>query len=103
VLRASQHRAGHGTLKPRLDALYASFNCIDSATDPIQLVRRFESAADREVAGFCAAAPTTAALFLYGRSGRSPISYIAYRIRRCTGFRPSRTSGSARCTITLIE
>ena len=32
------------TLTPeeRLDALYASFNCVDSATDPIQLVRRFD-------------------------------------------------------------
>ena len=43
-------------LKERLDALYASFNCVDSATDPIHLVRRFERPADREVAGFCAAA-----------------------------------------------
>lgn len=43
-------------LKERLDALYASFNCVDSATDPIQLVRRFENPSDREVAGFCAAA-----------------------------------------------
>lgn len=43
-------------LKERLDALYASFNCVDSATDPIQLVRGFDSPADREVAGFCAAA-----------------------------------------------
>ncbi len=43
-------------LKERLDALYESFNCVDSATDPIHLVRRFEDPADREVAGFCAAA-----------------------------------------------
>jgi uncharacterized protein (TIGR02757 family) len=43
-------------LKQRLDALYASFNCVDSATDPIHLVRRFDNPADREVAGFCAAA-----------------------------------------------
>ena len=43
-------------LKERLDALYASFNCVDSATDPIHLARRFEDPADREVAGFCAAA-----------------------------------------------
>jgi uncharacterized protein (TIGR02757 family) len=43
-------------LKQRLDALYASFNCVDSAADPIQLVRRFDDPADREVAGFCAAA-----------------------------------------------
>ena len=43
-------------LKERLDALYASFNCVDSATDPIQIVRRFADPADREVVGFCAAA-----------------------------------------------
>ena len=43
-------------LKERLDALYASFNCADSATDPIQIVRRFQHPADREVVGFCAAA-----------------------------------------------
>jgi len=29
-------------------------------------------------------------------------SFIATRIRRCEGFSPSRTSGSARLTITLI-
>ncbi len=44
------------SLKERLDALYASFNCVDSATDPIQIVRRFADPADREVVGFCAAA-----------------------------------------------
>jgi uncharacterized protein (TIGR02757 family) len=43
-------------LKERLDALYTSFNCVDSATDPIQIVRRFSEPRDREVVGFCAAA-----------------------------------------------
>ncbi|MBI1872518.1 MAG: TIGR02757 family protein [Acidobacteria bacterium] len=43
-------------LKRTLDALYASYNCPDSATDPIQIVRRYETRADREIAGFCAAA-----------------------------------------------
>src|SRR6187402_452913 len=43
-------------LKDRLDALYALYNRVDSATDPIQIVRRFASPADREVVGFCAAA-----------------------------------------------
>ena len=28
--------------------------------------------------------------------GAGPTSYMPQRIRRCTGFRPSRTSGSAR-------
>ena len=35
-------------------------------------------------------------------SRRCSTSCIANRTRRCTGFRPSRTSGSARPTITLI-
>lgn len=43
-------------LKEWLDVLYTSFNYAGSATDPIQIVRRFEDPADREVVGFCAAA-----------------------------------------------
>jgi uncharacterized protein (TIGR02757 family) len=43
------------TLKPALDNLYAGFNHLDSATDPIQIVRRFTSQDDREVVGFLAA------------------------------------------------
>ena len=44
--------------------------------------------------------PVIRALFLYEDVGRMPMSYIAYRMRRCTGFKPSRTSGSARDTMT---
>ena len=36
------------------------------------------------------------------RSGRYPPSYMAYRIRVCTGLSPSRTSGSARPMMTDI-
>ena len=43
-------------LKGVLDRLYADFNCPDSATDPIQIVRRYERPADREVVGFLSAA-----------------------------------------------
>lgn len=43
-------------MKAALDTLYASYNAAESASDPIQLVRRFENPADREVVGFCAAA-----------------------------------------------
>jgi uncharacterized protein (TIGR02757 family) len=43
-------------LKETLDDLYASFNHPDSATDPIQIVRRFDRGDDREVVGFCAGA-----------------------------------------------
>jgi len=42
-------------LKPVLDRLYAEFNYPDSAADPIQIVRRFQAPADREVVGFIAA------------------------------------------------
>jgi uncharacterized protein (TIGR02757 family) len=39
-----------------LDRLYAGFNHVDSAADPVHIVRRYGLPADREVAGFCAAA-----------------------------------------------
>ncbi len=42
-------------LKDTLDRLYASFDYADSASDPIQIVRRFDAPEDREVAGFIAA------------------------------------------------
>ncbi|HXD74419.1 MAG TPA: TIGR02757 family protein [Vicinamibacterales bacterium] len=41
--------------KAVLDRLYAGFNYPDSATDPIQIVRRYTCNDDREVVGFCAA------------------------------------------------
>jgi uncharacterized protein (TIGR02757 family) len=40
----------------RLDSLYRTFDHVDSATDPVHIVRRYAGAADREVVGFCAAA-----------------------------------------------
>jgi uncharacterized protein (TIGR02757 family) len=43
-------------LKPVLDRLYADFNYADSATDPIQIVRRFTRDDDRELVGFIAGA-----------------------------------------------
>jgi uncharacterized protein (TIGR02757 family) len=39
-----------------LDAQYDDFNRSDSATDPVQLVRRYIDPRDVEIAGFCAAA-----------------------------------------------
>jgi uncharacterized protein (TIGR02757 family) len=38
-----------------LDRLYTEFNYPDSAADPIQIVRRYQRADDREVVAFCAA------------------------------------------------
>jgi uncharacterized protein (TIGR02757 family) len=43
-------------LATSLDALYSQYNRADSASDPIHRVRPYEDPADREVAGFCAAA-----------------------------------------------
>ena len=43
-------------LRTSLDVLYRDYNRADSASDPVHLVRPFTDPADREVAGFCAAA-----------------------------------------------
>ena len=39
-----------------LDVLYGDYNREDAAADPVHLVRPFTGRADREIAGFCAAA-----------------------------------------------
>ena len=43
-------------LSSRLDGLYQDYNRTDSASDPVHRVRPFTGPADREIAGFCAAA-----------------------------------------------
>ena len=84
-------RATQPSLKHRLDALYDSFNCVDSATDPIHVVRRFEHPADREIAGFCAAALAFGRVGsvlqsierLFAVMGTSPAAYVrAFEPRR---------------------
>ena len=42
--------------RPRFDELYRAFDHVNSATDPIQIVRRYDRRDDREVVGFCASA-----------------------------------------------
>jgi len=42
-------------LGPPLEALYRGFDHVESATDPVHIVRRFAAGDDREVAAFCAA------------------------------------------------
>ncbi|CAN5397771.1 TIGR02757 family protein [soil metagenome] len=42
--------------RARLDSLYAAYNSEDSPSDPVHRVRPFVDPADREIAGFCAAA-----------------------------------------------
>ena len=44
------------SLSTRLDTLYADYNREASAADPVHLIRPFAAPADREIAGFCAAA-----------------------------------------------
>ena len=44
------------TIGAKLDGLYHNFNQADAIVDPVNLVRRFTAPADREIAGFCAAA-----------------------------------------------
>jgi uncharacterized protein (TIGR02757 family) len=43
-------------LSSRLESLYHDYNRTDSASDPVHCVRPFADPADREIAGFCAAA-----------------------------------------------
>jgi uncharacterized protein (TIGR02757 family) len=42
-------------LKSALDGLYRDFDHVDSATDPVHIVRRYDRGEDREIVGFCAA------------------------------------------------
>ena len=44
------------TTRERLDGLYRAFDHVNSAPDPVHVVRRYPLPADREVVGFCAAA-----------------------------------------------
>jgi uncharacterized protein (TIGR02757 family) len=55
-VRSSDGRSQIQRLKPVLDRLYTDFNHPDSATDPIQIVRRFSRNDDREMVGFIAGA-----------------------------------------------
>ena len=86
--------------------LYADFNYPDSATDPIQIVRRFERPDDREVVGFCAAAlafgrvasvlQSIERLLAVMGDARPPTSGRSIRARGARRSRASSTAGSAR-------
>src|SRR5262245_19331966 len=78
-------------LRPALDRLYTSFNYENSATDPIQIVKRFEERDDREVVGFIAASlafgRVTSVLQSIERvlaiMGREPARYVrSFDVRR---------------------
>jgi uncharacterized protein (TIGR02757 family) len=51
-----QLRIDSAEARGRLDDLYRTFDHVNSAPDPIHIVRRYDSAEDREIVGFCAAA-----------------------------------------------
>jgi uncharacterized protein (TIGR02757 family) len=51
-----RNKPGTDGLRAALDSLYDGFNIADSATDPIQIVRRYSRDDDREIVGFIAAA-----------------------------------------------
>src|SRR5262245_30335986 len=78
-------------LKSTLDGLYEAFNHANAATDPIQIVRRFDQPDDREVVGFCAAALAFGRVAsvlqsierLLAIMGREPAAYVR-------DFRPAR-------------
>jgi uncharacterized protein (TIGR02757 family) len=51
-----QARLRRSDARARLDELYRTFDHVNSAADPIHIVRRYSRADDREVVGFCASA-----------------------------------------------
>lgn len=80
-----------------LDGLYRTFDHVDSASDPVHIVRRFHSREDREVVGFCAAALAFGRVASVLRSieallaamGPRPASFVR-------GFDPSRHATALR-------
>jgi uncharacterized protein (TIGR02757 family) len=58
-LRSSRSRSSRdrgSELAARLEDLYRTFDHVNSASDPVHIVRRYPAPEDREVVGFCAAA-----------------------------------------------
>jgi uncharacterized protein (TIGR02757 family) len=55
MTRVAAERRSRAGLKAALDELYAGYNRAEAVADPVELVRRYRSSADREVVGFVAA------------------------------------------------
>src|SRR6476469_3809994 len=87
-------------LATRLDALYHDYNRIDAASDPIQKVRPFTDPADREIAGFCAAALAFGRVAsvlnsiqtLFDTLGASPAEFVRH-------FNPERPPAAMRAMV----
>ena len=85
------------TLRSVLDQHYRDFDRVDSALDPVHLVRRYADPADREVVGFCAAALAFGRVAsvlnsieaLLERMGPQPAAFVRE-------FRPERQFGAFR-------
>jgi uncharacterized protein (TIGR02757 family) len=60
----------------RLDQLYRSFDHVTSATDPVHIVRRYSSPADREVVGFRVASVLQSIESLLAVMGPAPAQYV---------------------------
>jgi uncharacterized protein (TIGR02757 family) len=71
-------------VRGRLDSLYHGFNAAASLTDPVELVRPYESGPDREIAGFIAAglafgnvvAVMASVRAVLARMGPSPAAFV---------------------------
>jgi uncharacterized protein (TIGR02757 family) len=71
-------------LRPHLERHYEDFNRVDSAADPVHLVRPYEDPADREIAAFCAAglafgrvaSVINSIQSLFAVIGRQPSAYV---------------------------
>jgi uncharacterized protein (TIGR02757 family) len=71
-------------LRSALEEHYRAFDHVDSAADPVHLVRRYADPADREVVGFCAAALAFGRVAsvlnsieaLLARLGPAPAAYV---------------------------
>lgn len=56
MVRSQERGASRPQLRPALETLYHSYNRVESAADPVHLVRPYARNDDREIAAFCAAA-----------------------------------------------
>jgi uncharacterized protein (TIGR02757 family) len=85
--RAAPRRSrseGRELLRPRLDDLYEAYNLADAVRDPVNLLRRFTSPADIEVAAFCASSLAFGRVGsvmqsiegLFALMGPAPASYV---------------------------
>jgi uncharacterized protein (TIGR02757 family) len=74
-------KLGKVNLGERLESLYDAYNREDSASDPVQIVRRYTRRDDQELVGFCAAA------LAFGRV--ASVLHTVETLARIVGDRPA--------------